>query len=211
MHQEQDMTSASNHDTPHTPAQDKSPQDTPAHDPSHHATSHHVCDDRALQSLLDAALAPGAVPQGLQSRIFLQTQPILAANLAANPAQNLAASGTLERTLTLRLGRIWFRRVHAVAAGIVLAASAAVLLVASGIYRDARDTVTAKQDIQQLGSYPGFETPIDQEILQLAMRIDDVAAYRQTDADAMRTIHALDSLMHQAPANGAGDTAHQLF
>lgn len=163
--------------------------------------------DAQLSPLLDEALASPArheLPAGLVDRIMLQTRSRLP------QAQRMA------RRLALSIGPIWFRRVHAVAAGIVLASTAALLLVASGILRDAHDTVTAKEDIAQLGQYGGFEAPIDQDIHQLAMHIDAAAAsgYSYSEADALRTVEALESLLNKSPAASPtrdGDAIDQLF
>ena len=77
--------------------------------------------------------------------------------------------------LGVRFSFVALRRMQAVAAGIVLAAYVSVLLVGSGILRDARDTAYARQDIADLSDYRGPQTAIDHEIRQIASRIDAVS------------------------------------
>lgn len=153
--------------------------------------------DAQLSPLLDEALASPAAPAGLVDRIFDETR------------HRLPRARRMARRLALSIGPVWFRRVHAMAAGIVLAGTASLLLVASGILRDAHDTVTAKEDIAQLGQFASFEAPIDQDILQLAMRID-AASGAASEADALRTVEALETLLDASP-NGQSQGIHKLF
>lgn len=146
--------------------------------------------DAKVSPMLDEALRAPAVPVDLAHRIFASTRDQL---VKANAHW------------TRRLGPIWLRRANAMAAGIVLAGSAAVLLVGSGILRDAHDTVTAKADIALLGEYEGMQTQLDQEILQLALKVQDVSDYTYIDTDAARTVSALEAII-PARTNSNGST-----
>jgi hypothetical protein len=102
------------------------------------------------------------------------------------------------------LGPIGLRRLHALAAGIVLASSVGILLVSSGILRDAYTTVAAKHELVSLAQYQGPHSTLDQEISQLSVRIDaasDSPSY--TDSAGARTVSALETILPATPANAA--------
>lgn len=116
--------------------------------------------DARLSPLLDEALKAPALPMGLTAEVFNQTRRKLP-----------------RPVLGVRFSFVALRRMQAIAAGIVLAAYVSVLLVGSGILRDARATAYAKQDIADLSDYQGPQTAIDQEIRQIATRIDAVSSF----------------------------------
>lgn len=155
--------------------------------------------DEMISPLLDQTLKAPAMPVDLAQRIFASTRGHL---VAANAHW------------TRRLGPIWLRRANAVAAGIVLASSVALMLVASGILRDAHHTVEAKQDIAELGQYQWPQTQLDQEILQLAMSVEAASSYTYVDTDAARTVSALENMLTPAgssPAPSNTDYYNSLF
>lgn len=139
--------------------------------------------DALISPLLDDALKAPAMPVDLAQRIFASTRSHL---VAANAHW------------TRRLGPIWLRRANAIAAGIVLASSVSLMLVASGILRDAHHTAEAKQDIAQLGQFQWPQTQLDQEILQLAVSVEAASSYTYVDTDAARTVSALEDMLGPA-------------
>lgn len=156
--------------------------------------------DEHVSPLLDEALRAPSVPVDLAARIFASTKHQLK---------------QVNDHWTRRLGPIWLRRANAMAAGIVLAGTAALFLVASGILRDAHDTVTAKEDIALLGEYQGPQTQLDQEILLLALSVEDASSYTYQDTEAARMVSALENIVPAgSPAgssNGNDNNINNLF
>lgn len=150
--------------------------------------SHDMPFDEQVSPLLDQALKAPAMPVDLAHRIFASTRDQLVA---------------VNAHWTRRLGPIWLRRANAMAAGIVLASTASLFLVASGILRDAHGTVAAKQDIAQLGQYQGPQSQLDQDILHLAISVDNASTYTYIDTEAARTVAALEAIVPPASRSTA--------
>ncbi len=112
-----------------------------------------------LDALLDEALTDVEAPQGLAGRIFEQTRGQL-------PASR-------QRDVIVRIGPPWVR---ALAAAVILAASAGVIYVGGGIAVEVRDVKLSRGDVAALSSYETPTADIDSEIGALDAEIDLVLA-----------------------------------
>lgn len=110
--------------------------------------------DPKLDALLDEALGGEQVPAGLSERIVAQTRDML-------PARRTSV-----------IARIGPAPVRAVAAAVILAATVGVVVVASGIVRDANQVTDARQQIVAMSTYEEPTVAIDTEIQMLSLEID---------------------------------------
>ncbi|NQU76774.1 MAG: hypothetical protein HQ546_10730 [Planctomycetes bacterium] len=131
--------------------------------------------DPQLEALLDEALSaesvPGGVPTGLAERIIEKTGDSLATPHIDKPEPDIrfVAAATPERRGVI--ARIGPARIRALAAAIVLAASAGVLLMTTLIARDAREIVFVKSELRTLEQYEPSADPLGEELAMLDMQI----------------------------------------
>jgi|GEM_PF-4238746 len=141
--------------------------------------------DPRLEQVLHQALRAPAAPANLAGRIFQQTRAHLP-----------------RKVWGMHMSVITLRRLRALAAGIVLAGSAALLIEASGILRDAKYTVEARKNLVTLSRYQAPQTDLDEEIQQLAMRIEAAGKLsQQRDLATSHAVYALDTLLPPSMGN----------
>jgi hypothetical protein len=141
--------------------------------------------DPKLEAILSQALRAPAAPSHLARRIVEQTRHHLP-----------------RKVWGISMSMVTLRRVRALAAGIVLAGSVGVLIQASGILRDAKYTLEARENITALSRYQAPQTELDQEIHQLAMHIDAAGTLsQQRDVATSQAVYALDTLFPPTGGN----------
>jgi hypothetical protein len=131
--------------------------------------------DPQLETLLDEALSaesvPGGVPTDLVQQIMGKTSASLATPGIDKPEPDILLTTAARSEHQGVIAWIGPARIRALAAAIVLAASAGVFLMGMLIASDAREIILVKGELQTLGQYEPPTDPLEEELAMLDMQI----------------------------------------
>lgn len=134
--------------------------------------------DNELEPILDEALTPVAVPNGLVKRIIAATKPM--------GDQVIARIGPM---------RLRYSMAKYIAAAVIIAASWGIVFQAMGICADAYHIVQATRHVSSIMKYTAPDTVLDQQIDQLSSQLDKLALGTNHEAWSSRVVEMSDSLL----------------